>query len=129
MKTDPPAGPPAGPPFAIPESDADLLAACDVETFRAGGPGGQHQNVTDSAVRLRHRASGVVVTSRARRSQYQNKTECLRRLRRRLEKLNAPPPPPRAPTKPSRAAVERRLEAKTRRSATKRLRRPPAGGD
>ncbi len=55
-----------GRPFEIPESDADLLAACDVETFRAGGPGGQHQNVTDSGVRLRHRESGVVVSSRVR---------------------------------------------------------------
>jgi len=118
-----------GPPYEIPESDADLLAACDVDTFRSGGPGGQHQNVTDSGVRLRHRASGVVVTSRARRSQYQNKTECLRRLRRRLEKLNAPPAPPRAPTKPPHAAAERRLDDKARRGATKRLRRPPSGED
>lgn len=118
-----------GPPYEIPESDAELLAACDVDTFRSGGPGGQHQNVTDSGVRVRHRASGVVVISRARRSQYQNKTECLRRLRRRLEKLNAPPAPPRAPTRPSRAAVERRLGDKTRRGATKRLRRPPGGED
>ena len=121
--------PPESPPYEVPASDADLLAACDVETFRSGGPGGQHQNVTDSGVRLRHRASGAVVTSRARRSQYLNKQECLRRLRRRLEKLNEPPPPPRAPTKPSRAAVERRIGEKTRRGATKRLRRPPAEED
>jgi len=116
-------------PYDIPESDAELLAACDVETFRSGGPGGQHQNVTDSGVRLRHRASGVVVTSRARRSQYLNKLDCLRRLRRKLEKLNAPPPPPRAPTKPSRAAVQRRIDDKSHRGATKRLRRPPADED
>jgi len=118
-----------GPPYEIPESDADLLGACEVDTFRSGGPGGQHQNVTDSGVRLRHRASGVVVTSRARRSQHQNKTECLRRLRRRLEKLNEPPAPPRAPTKPPRAAVERRLAGKSRRAVTKRLRQPPAADD
>lgn len=118
-----------GPPYDVPEDDADLLAACDVETFRAGGPGGQHQNVTDSGVRLRHRESGVVVTSRARRSQHLNKKECLRRLRRRLEKLNAPPPPPRTPTKPSSSAVRRRLDEKTRRAATKRLRRPPDAAD
>jgi ribosome-associated protein len=116
-------------PFEIPESDADLLAACDVETFRSGGPGGQHQNVTDSGVRLRHRASGLVVTSRARRSQHLNKQECLRRLRLRLAALNAPPPPPRTPTRPSPGAVERRLEGKARRGAAKRLRRPPGGDD
>ena len=116
-------------PFEIPESDAELLAACDVETFRAGGPGGQHQNVTDSGVRLRHRESGAVVTSRARRSQYLNKQECLRRLRRRLEKLNAPLPPPRTATKPSSAAVQRRLDDKARRAAAKRLRKPPVAAD
>jgi ribosome-associated protein len=109
----------------IPESDAALLAECDVQTFRAGGPGGQHQNVTDSAVRLVHRPTGLTVTCRAQRSQHLNKMDALRRLRLKLEKLAAPPPPPRRPTKPSRAATQRRLADKTRRGATKRLRRPP----
>lgn len=112
-------------PIDIPERDDELLAQCDVQTFRAGGPGGQHQNVTDSAVRLVHRPTGLVTTSRAQRSQYLNKTDALRRLRRKLEKLNAPPPPPRKPTRPSRAAKERRLAGKARRAAAKRLRRPP----
>ncbi len=112
-------------PIDIPESDDDLLAQCDVETFRAGGPGGQHQNVTDSAVRLRHRPSGVTVTCRAQRSQYLNKMDALRRLRLKLRRLNEPPPPPRKATRPSRAAVERRLAEKRGRAALKRLRRPP----
>jgi ribosome-associated protein len=113
-------------PIDIPESDEALLAECDVQTFRAGGPGGQHQNVTDSAVRLVHRPTGVTVTSRAQRSQYLNKTDALRRLRLKLRRLNEPPPPPRRPTRPSRAAAERRLAEKSRRAAAKRLRRPPA---
>jgi ribosome-associated protein len=113
-------------PIDIPESDEALLAECDVQTFRAGGPGGQHQNVTDSAVRLVHRPTGVTVTSRAQRSQYLNKTDALRRLRLKLRRLNEPPPPPRRPTRPSRAAAERRLAEKSRRAASKRLRRPPA---
>jgi ribosome-associated protein len=113
------------PRFDIPGGDDELLAQCEVQTFRAGGPGGQHQNVTDSAVRLIHVPSGVVTTSRARRSQYMNKMDALRRLRRKLEKLNAPPPPPRTATRPSRAAVERRLAQKSRRAAAKRLRQPP----
>lgn len=117
------------PPVDIPESDAALLAECEVQTFRAGGPGGQHQNVTDSAVRLRHLATGLTVTCRAQRSQYLNKTDALRRLRLKLEKLNAPPAPPRKATRPSRAAVERRLAAKKSRSATKHLRRPPAADE
>ena len=116
-------------PFEIPESDEELLAQCEVQTFRAGGPGGQHQNVTDSAVRLVHRPSGIVTISRARRSQYLNKTDALRRLRRKLEKLNAPPPPPRRPTRPSRAARERRLVSKAKRAAAKRLRQPPPADD
>jgi protein subunit release factor B len=114
-------------PVDIPESDADLLAQCEVETFRAGGPGGQHQNVTESAVRLRHLPSGLTVTCRAQRSQYLNKADALRRLRIKLRKLNEPPPAPRKATRPSRAAVERRLSVKRERAAVKKLRRPPAG--
>ena len=113
----------------IPDSDAALLAECEVDTFRAGGPGGQHQNKTDSAVRLRHAPTGLAVTCRAQRSQYLNKTDALRRLRLKLVKLNEPPPPPRRATRPSRAAVERRLSAKKGRAVVKRLRRPPAGDD
>ncbi len=114
-----------GPPVDIPEDDAALLAECEVETFRAGGPGGQHQNVTDSAVRLRHLPTGLTVTCRAQRSQYLNKQDALRRLRLKLRKLSEPPPPPRRATRPSRAAVERRIGAKKARGAVKRLRRPP----
>jgi ribosome-associated protein len=117
------------PPIDIPESDAALLAECQVETFRAGGPGGQHQNVTDSAVRLRHRPTGLTVTSRAQRSQYLNKMDALRRLRLKLRHLNEPPPPPRKPTRPSRGAVERRLSQKRVRASVKRQRRPPEGDD
>lgn len=116
-------------PTDIPESDDDLLAQCDVDTFRAGGPGGQHQNVTDSAVRLRHRPTGVTVTCRAQRSQYLNKMDALRRLRLKLRRLSEPPPPPRKATRPSRAAVERRLAAKRGRGALKRQRRPPGDAE
>jgi protein subunit release factor B len=113
--------------YRLPDSDDELLAECAVETFRSGGPGGQHQNVTDSGVRLRHVPTGTVVTCRSERSQLANKHICLRRLRTRLERLLAPPPPPRRPTRPTRAAVERRREEKVRRAAVKRLRRPPQG--
>jgi ribosome-associated protein len=113
--------------YSLPDDDAALLAECEVETFRSGGPGGQHQNMTDSGVRLRHLPTHTVVSCRSERSQLMNKRICLRRLRQRLESLLAPPPPPRRPTKPSRAAVQRRLEAKARRRRTKQLRRPPEG--
>jgi protein subunit release factor A len=103
------------------KTDEELLGECDVATFRSGGPGGQHQNVTDSGVRLRHRPSGIVVTCRQERSQHQNKKTCLRRLRLRLAALEASTPP-RVPTKPSATAVRRRLDEKARRAATKRSR-------
>jgi len=115
--------------YRLPESDEDLLGECTVNTFRSGGPGGQHQNVTDSGVRLRHRPSGITVSCRSERSQYQNKRTCLRRLRRRLEDLLRGPPPPRRPTRPSRAAEAARLEQKTRRARLKKERRPPAADD
>ena len=51
-----------------------------IETFKAGGKGGQHQNKTDSAVRIRHIESGAVGESRSERSQHQNKTLAFRRL-------------------------------------------------
>jgi peptide chain release factor 1 len=51
-----------------------------VETFKAGGKGGQHQNKTDSAVRIKHPESGAVGESRSERSQHQNKTLAFRRL-------------------------------------------------
>ena len=51
-----------------------------VQTFRAGGKGGQHQNKTDSAVRIIHPDSGAVGISRNDRSQYRNKKLALERL-------------------------------------------------
>ena len=54
----------------------------DVQTFRSGGPGGQHQNKVDSGVRITHRASGAVGESRTDRSQHRNKRLALERLTR-----------------------------------------------
>jgi len=52
----------------------------DVQTFRSGGKGGQHQNKTDSGVRIIHKESGAVGESREQKSQYQNKRIALKRL-------------------------------------------------
>ncbi len=112
------------PRFPIPASDDDLLAECDVETFRSGGPGGQHANKTESAVRLTHRPSGETVTRRDTRSQHRNKRLALAELRRRLEALNRPQKR-RVATKPTAASRRRRLEAKRRRSEKKANRRRP----
>lgn len=61
--------------------DAGLLADCDVDTYRASGPGGQKRNKTSSAVRLRHRPSGQMVIAEESRSQHENKAKAVRRLR------------------------------------------------
>jgi protein subunit release factor B len=53
---------------------------CDVQTFHAGGPGGQHQNKRDTAVRIIHRPSGARGESREARSQKQNKKLAWRRM-------------------------------------------------
>jgi hypothetical protein len=64
--------------------DEKLLAECTVETYRASGPGGQHRNKTESAVRLTHRPTGVVVTATERRSQHENRHRALVRLRQAI---------------------------------------------
>ena len=52
----------------------------EVQTFRSGGPGGQHQNKTDSGVRIIHKESGAVGESRTEKSQQTNKKLALKRL-------------------------------------------------
>lgn len=110
--------------YVIPDNDNELLAECDVETFRSGGPGGQHANKVESAVRLTHRPTGIRVTSRTSRSQIANKQLALERLRKRLE-VHLTPKKRRIGTKPSAASRRKRLEKKRQRSETKKLRRPP----
>jgi len=109
----------------LPKSDDELLRECEVETFRSSGPGGQHVNKTESAVRLRHLPSGVVVTSQEERSQHRNKSVCLQKLREKIETMNYRPPR-RLPTRVPRGVKNRTLEEKARRSQVKRLRSKPS---
>jgi len=102
--------------------DDELLAQCEVQAHRAGGPGGQHRNKTETAVRLVHRPSGVRAEGKDERSRARNLAKALERLREKLAR-RAYRPPPRRPTRPTTGSRERRLEAKRRRSTQKSSRR------
>ncbi len=75
-------------------TEPQLLTQCEVDTYRASGPGGQKRNKTSSAVRLRHLPSGLIVIAEESRSQHENKAKALQRLRHALFlKLRDLPPP------------------------------------
>ena len=99
-----------------------------VEVFRASGPGGQHVNKTESALRLVHPPSGVVVVAQDSSSQHRNREIAFERLAERLERLNYVPPK-RVATKPTRASKERRLGGKKQRGETKRGRGRVSGDE
>lgn len=120
LKPTPPSGP-VRTRFHLLDDDA-LLAQCDVQVHRAGGPGGQHRNKTETAVRLVHTPSGVTAEGKDQRSRVQNLSAALGRLRAKLEVLERPRKK-RRPTKPSRGSKERRLGEKRVNSERKASRR------
>jgi ribosome-associated protein len=96
----------------------------EISFFKSRGPGGQKKNVTESAVRVRHVPTGIIVVSTSSRSQHRNREMALAELERRLAKRHQRPKP-RLKSRPTRASVTRRLEEKGRRSVLKRTRRRP----
>jgi protein subunit release factor B len=132
MATSPPSTSPAAPTAealrraqarrALSLPDAALLAECQETFFVGSGPGGQHRNKTESAVRLVHLPTGIAVTATERRSQARNRSAALERLRAALAPLSKRPVV-RRPTRPGRAARERRLADKRRRGERKASRK------
>ena len=110
------------PKIYIPEDDQELLSECKVETMRASGSGGQHVNTTDSAVRLTHIKTEIVVRIQNYRSQHRNKAHALSVLRERLEELNKVEKK-RIKTKTSRSVKRKNKESKQKQSKLKQGRK------
>ncbi|MCG3119388.1 MAG: Peptide chain release factor 2 [bacterium] len=100
---------------------AALKGEVEITAFKSGGPGGQHKNKTESAVRLKHLPTGVIVVATESRSQIKNRELAWERLIEKLAKRRQKGKP-RVPTKPSKASKVKRLEAKKLRSRTKQTR-------
>ena len=114
------------PPYT---TDPDRLEdEIEITVYRASGPGGQHRNTTDSAVRIKHLPSGVIVVAADSRSQLRNRKIALERLIERLVQLNVVPKK-RRPTKVPTGVKKQRLAEKKKVGDKKRLRRSPADDD
>ncbi|XP_050230406.1 uncharacterized protein LOC126679426 [Mercurialis annua] len=62
-------------------SDEELIKQCEMDTYKSSGPGGQHRNKRESAVRLKHLPTGIISQAAEDRSQHMNRASALRRLR------------------------------------------------
>lgn len=104
------------PPYST--DRATLEQEVEIDVFRASGPGGQHVNKTESALRLKHPPSGVVVIAQDSPSQHRNREIAYERLIEKLEKLNYVPKK-RIKTRPTLSSVKKRIEGKVKRATVK----------
>jgi protein subunit release factor B len=108
-------------PAETPLTISALKGEVEITAFKSGGPGGQHKNKTESAVRIKHLPTGIIVVATESRSQIKNRELAWQRLIDKLAKRRQKRKP-RLPTRPSKAAQEKRFEEKKRRSSKKQAR-------
>jgi ribosome-associated protein len=106
------------------QRDEELLAQCDVETYCSSGPGGQNVNRRSTAVRLRHRPTGLMVVCQRERSQWSNKLLALEDLRGKLERRDRRRRT-RIPTAKTYGAKMRGLDEKKHQGQKKAERKKP----
>src|SRR5262245_63027271 len=105
------------------QPDLDALARdCEITFHRASGPGGQHRNKVETAVRVLHLPTGLIARASERRSREQNRREALRRLAEKIA-AKARKPRPRVATVKSEAVREREREERDRASEKQKARR------
>jgi len=103
-------------------TDPELLAReVEIEFIKSSGPGGRHRDTSQTGVRITHPPSGISVTCTDTRSQAENRSIALERLRQKLENLNKPEKE-RKKTKPTRSSKQKRRRHKRIRREKKHLR-------
>jgi protein subunit release factor B len=107
----------------IPNDPRELERDCEISFYRASGPGGQHRNKTETAVRVVHTPTGTTASAAEERSQFRNREVALERLRDKLIRALTPRKP-RKKTRIPGSAKRARLNDKIHRSRKKRLRKP-----
>jgi len=100
---------------------AALKNEVEITAFKSSGPGGQHKNKTESAIRIKHLPTGIMVVATESRSQIKNRELAWQRLIEKLAKRRQKRKP-RLQMQPSRVAREKRLAQKTQLSLKKQAR-------